>query len=157
MAGWSEFRDQGKLADEERVRKLGLLVVDDETEIVASLRDVFQRTFDIYHSSSSPDALELFKEHGPKIILSDQRMPDLSGLELLRKIKEINPDTVRILVTGYSDINVVVAALNEGLVWKYVAKPWVHEELRKIVVEGARWYLKEHNLDEKQFGSFLGF
>jgi response regulator RpfG family c-di-GMP phosphodiesterase len=84
-------------------------------------------------------------------VVTDQRMPEMSGLELLRHIKEIDPSTVRILVTGYSDINVVIQALNEGLVWRYVTKPWDHGELRALVMAGARAYLKEHGLDAQAF------
>lgn len=157
--GWSQFKETGKLPQDEKMRRLGLLVVDDESEIVVSLQEVFQKSFEIFHTSSAREALDLFRAHSPKIIITDQRMPGMSGIELLGKIKEINPDTVRILVTGYSDIEVVIKALNEGLAWKYVAKPWVHADLRKLVLDGAQRYLKEHGIDEKQysFHSFLGF
>ena len=157
VAGWNEFRKQGKLPEDEKIRKLGLLVVDDESEIVESLSEVFSSFFEIYHSTSAAQALEMFKEHAPKIVLSDQRMPEMTGIELMRKIKEINPSTRRVLITGYSDINVVVDALNDGLLWKYVAKPWNHEELRKLVLTGARQYLREEGLDEEEYGFNRGF
>jgi response regulator RpfG family c-di-GMP phosphodiesterase len=149
--GWKEFRREGKLPADEQLRKLGLLVVDDESEIVEALRDVFREHFEIHRATSAQEALALFKEHGPKVVVTDQRMPEMSGLELLRHIKEIDPSTVRILVTGYSDINVVIQALNEGLVWRYVTKPWDHGELRALVMAGARAYLKEHGLDAQAF------
>lgn len=157
-SGWKTFRAQGTVPRAEQLRKLGLLIVDDERGIVDSLTEVFGATFDIHHSTSAAEALELFKEHTPKLVISDQRMPEMTGLELVRRIKEIQPSTVCILVTGYSDINVVVEALNEGLLWKYVAKPWDHEELRKLVMEGARRYLDDAGLDARGFGlqAFLG-
>ena len=158
VASWQQFRKDGKLqTEDDKIRKLGLLVVDDESEIVQSLREVFAQHFEIYHSTSAEQALELFREHTPKIVLSDQRMPEMTGIELLRKIKEIHPSTRRILITGYSDINVVVDALNEGLLWKYVAKPWNHDELRKLVLLGAREYLREEGLDERAYGFTTGF
>lgn len=150
--GWKTFREQGKVPQADELRKLGLLIVDDERGIVDSLREVFGGTFDIQHSTSSAQALELFKQHTPKLVLSDQRMPDMTGLELIRRLKDIQPDTVCILVTGYSDINVVVDALNEGLLWKYVAKPWDHDKLRGLVLEGARKYVKEAGLDARSYG-----
>lgn len=157
VSSWKEFRKQGKLPEDEQIRKLGLLVVDDESEIVESLKEVFSSHFEIYHSTSAEKALEMFKEHAPKIVLSDQRMPEMTGIELLRKIKEINPSTRRILITGYSDINVVIDALNDGLLWKYVAKPWDHDELRKLVLKGARQYLQDEGLDEQEYGFNPGF
>lgn len=158
VSSWNEFKKSGgKLPEDDKIHKLGLLVVDDESEIVESLREVFSRHFEIYHSTSASEALELFKKHAPKIILSDQRMPEMSGIELMRAIKEINPSTRRILITGYSDINIVVDALNEGLLWKYVAKPWNHEELRQLVLTGARQYLREEGLDEEEYGFRSGF
>lgn len=157
-SGWKTFRADGSLPRSEQLRKLGLLIVDDERDIVDSLTEVFGEAFDIHHSTSATEALELFKEHTPKLVISDQRMPNMTGLELVRRIKDIQPSTICILVTGYSDINVVVEALNEGLLWKYVAKPWDHDALRALVMEGARLYLEEAGLDERGFGirSFLG-
>ena len=150
--GWKAFRAEGKIPQTEQIRKLGLLIVDDERGVVDSLREVFGSSFDIHHSTSATEALELFKSHTPKLVISDQRMPGMTGLELLRRIKDIQPDTLCILVTGYSDINVVVDALNEGLLWKYVAKPWDHDKLRDLVLDAARKYIKDNGLEEKSFG-----
>jgi response regulator RpfG family c-di-GMP phosphodiesterase len=144
---WRDFRKTGSVDTGEKLRKLGLLVVDDEEQIVASLRDVFASSFDIYSANSPEEGLRLFRELQPKIVLCDQRMPSMTGIELLRLIKDINPDTVRILVTGHSDIDVVVTALNEGLVWKYVSKPWSHDDLKKIVMQGAGEYLRKTGED----------
>ncbi len=153
---WKDFDKQGARGEEQEIRKLGLLVVDDEKEIVDTLREVFAKHFDLHHATSAKAALDAFREHGPKIVITDQRMPEMTGLELLRKIKEIDPSTVRILVTGYSDLGTVVQALNEGLVWQYVAKPWNHEELRALVLKGARRYLHESGADRSKYPGLLG-
>jgi DNA-binding NtrC family response regulator len=156
---WKEFEKQGagsREAQEEQIRKLGLLVVDDEKEIVETLREVFAKHFDIHHATSAKAALEAFRTHGPKIVITDQRMPEMTGLELLRQIKDIDPSTVRILITGYSDLQTVVQALNEGLVWQYVAKPWNLEELRALVLRGARRYLQEAGVDPTTYPGLLG-
>lgn len=156
---WKDFEKKasgGGASQEERIRTLGLLVVDDEQEIVDALREVFAKHFDIHHATSAAAALEAFKAHGPKIVITDQRMPELTGLDLLRRIKEIDPSTVRILITGYSDIHTVVQALNEGLVWQYVAKPWNHDELRALVLRGARRYLEESGGPLGQYRGLLG-
>lgn len=155
--GWKEFRKTGKLTEEENIKKLGLLVVDDEAEIVESLRETFSRHFDIYHATSAPDALEQFKEHTPRLVISDQRMPEMTGIELLAKIKNIEPNTVRILLTGYSDINVVVDALNKDLLWKYVAKPWDYDKLKDMLLDAARHCIKEDNANAEDYGFSAGF
>ncbi|MCC6552213.1 MAG: response regulator [Polyangiaceae bacterium] len=155
--GWKEFRKTGKLTEEENIKKLGLLVVDDEAEIVASLRETFSRHFDIYHATSASDALEMFKQHQPRLVISDQRMPEMTGIELLSRIKNINPSTVRILLTGYSDINVVIEALNDDLLWKYVAKPWDYEKLKAMLLEAARRCIKEDGASAEEYGFNAGF
>lgn len=158
-SSWKKFQEEGTLSHDEKLKKLGLLIVDDESEIVNSLGEMFGEHFDLHRCESGKEALEIFKEHGPKVILSDQRMPEMSGLELLQEIKEIDPSTVRILVTGYSDINVVIQALNEGLIWKYVTKPWDHQDFRELVLQSARHYLKEHgeSADRYALKGFMGF
>ncbi len=155
MSSWREFRKTGSAGTPDRTRKLGLLVVDDEEAIVGALVDVFCEDFEIYRATSALEALRVFREHQPRVVLTDQRMPDMCGIELLRQVREINPDTVCMLLTGYSDINVVITALNEGLVWKYIPKPWDHDTLRKMVLEGAQEYLRRSGEAIPSF-SFLG-
>lgn len=156
MSSWKEFQKTGATSSSEKTKNLGLLVVDDESGIVKAISDVFEDAFVLYPATSAADALRLFREHQPRIVISDQRMPDMTGIELFRQIREINPDTVCILVTGYSDISVVITALNEGLVWKYVTKPWEHEALRQMVAEAAREWLRRAGEDEKTINNFLG-
>jgi serine/threonine-protein kinase len=146
-AGWKDFKGEGRVAAKDELRTLGLLIVDDEKEIVTSLKEMFRSAFDIYPAHSAAEALELFKHHGPKLVLTDQRMPTTDGLDLLRQLKEIDPTIICLLVTGYSDISVVIDALNEGLVWKYISKPWDHDELRDLVVSAGRQYLRDQGLD----------
>ena len=151
MPSWKEYKETGRLGQEERLRRLGLLVVDDEDRIVASLAETFAEVFELYPTANSLEGLELFKRHRPALILSDQRMPGRTGIELFSKIKEIDPSTVRILLTGYSDINVVISALNQGLCWKYVTKPWDHDELVSLLRKGARTYLEQAGENAAQF------
>lgn len=156
MSSWKESRKAAAANASDKIKNLGLLVVDDEAEIVKAIGDVFEDAFVLYPARSSAQALQLFRDHQPRIVISDQRMPDMTGIDLFRQIREINPDTICILVTGYSDINVVITALNEGLVWKYVTKPWDHDALRTMVAEAAREALRRAGEDEKTFPSFLG-
>ena len=86
---------------------------------------------------------QIFRDNEIHLVLSDQRMPEMTGVELFGKLKEINPTPVRILITGYSDINVVIRGLNEGLMWQYVTKPWDTEDLKALLRRAARHYQKE--------------
>jgi len=147
--GWKDFKQTGKIQGrDDKIAGLGLLIVDDERDIVDSLAESFRGIMTVYPAYSADEAIRLFKENDIHVVVSDQRMPDMTGVELFAKIKAINPMPIRILLTGYSDINVVIKGLNDGLMWKYVTKPWDPEELRKLVIEGAKLYLKESGHEE---------
>jgi two-component system response regulator HupR/HoxA len=154
--GWKDFRQSGKLSGRDKVATLGLLIVDDERDIVDSLTESFRGVMTVYPAYSADEALRIFREKDIHVVLSDQRMPDMTGVELFGKVKAINPMPIRILLTGYSDINVVIKGLNEGLMWKYVTKPWDPEDLKNIVLQGAKQYLKDSGQDEMQY-RLMGF
>jgi response regulator RpfG family c-di-GMP phosphodiesterase len=148
--GWKTFKKTGQVQADSKLTSLGLLIVDDERSIVSTLEESFRGLFRIHTAISGQDALKLFKEHDIHLIVSDQRMPEMTGIELFAKVKEINPTTIRILLTGYADINAVIRGVNEGLIWKYVTKPWNAEDLKALVREGARKY-KDAGLDVPSF------
>lgn len=154
--GWKDFRQTGKLSGRDKVATLGLLIVDDERDIVDSLTESFRGVMTVYPAYSAEEALRFFREKDIHVVLSDQRMPDMTGVELFAKVKAINPLPIRILLTGYSDINVVIKGLNEGLMWKYVTKPWDPEDLKNIVIQGAKQYLKDSGQDELTY-RLMGF
>lgn len=157
MSDWKKFKETGEIQKNDRPKNLGLLIVDDEEQIVTTLRETFTPHFQIYSTNQPDRALELFREHRPQIILSDQRMPTMSGTELFGKIKEIDPSTVRILITGYSDINIVIDALNRELCWKYITKPWDIQALRDIVLKAGRHFLDSAGAQRSLFNQgFLG-
>ncbi|HRI06657.1 MAG TPA: response regulator [Nannocystaceae bacterium] len=149
--GWKDFKKTGQVQADSKLSSLGLLIVDDEKSIVTTLEESFRGLFKIYTATSGPDALKIFKDNDIHLIVSDQRMPDMTGIELFSRIKEINPNTIRILLTGYADINAVIRGVNEGLLWKYVTKPWNAEDLKALVREGARKYYKDAGLDAPSF------
>lgn len=149
--GWKNFKKTGQVQADSKLTSLGLLIVDDERSIVSTLEESFRGLFRIHTATSGQDALKLFKEHDIHLIVSDQRMPEMTGIELFAKVKEINPTTIRILLTGYADINAVIRGVNEGLIWKYVTKPWNAEDLKALVREGARKYYKDAGLDVPSF------
>ena len=154
--GWKDFRQSGKLQGRDQVATLGLLIVDDERDIVDSLTESFRGVMTVYPAYSAEEALRIFRDKEIHVVLSDQRMPDMTGVELFAKVKAINPMPIRILLTGYSDINVVIKGLNEGLMWKYVTKPWDPDDLKNIVIQGAKQYLKDSGQDELQY-RLMGF
>ena len=114
---------------------IDILFVDDEKNVLQSLKRL---CIDDYHSvllaNSGEEALEILNNN-PNIglIVSDQRMPAMTGSEFLEKAKEMLPDAVRILLTGYSDINAVADAINRGGAYRYITKPWNDEELLQII------------------------
>src|SRR5207249_933664 len=104
--------------------KHSVLLVDDEPEILFSLRGLLRREFELFTAESGPQALELLKSHATHVIMSDQRMPGMTGIELLRQTRLHYPAAIRIVFTGYADIKAVIDAINEGHVYHYLTKPW---------------------------------
>lgn len=111
-----------------------LLLLDDEPNILAALRRTLRREGWQVHATGSPqEALDILAVHPVGVVVSDQRMPQMTGTEFLRQVRRQYPETVRILLSGYSEIGAVTAAVNEGAVWKYLSKPWDDEALREQV------------------------
>jgi diguanylate cyclase (GGDEF)-like protein/PAS domain S-box-containing protein len=107
-----------------------LLLVDDEQNILNALRRLLRREgYQILTANGGAEALELLALHRVQVIVSDQRMPEMSGVEFMSKVKELYPETVRITLSGYSDISAVTDAINKGAIWKYLTKPWDDETL----------------------------
>jgi len=111
-----------------------LLVVDDEPNILSALRRLLRReNYRVLTASSGAEALEILAKEPVRVIVSDQRMPEMSGIELLSRVKGLYPDTVRIILSGYSELRTVTDAINEGAVWKYLTKPWDDESIKEEI------------------------
>ncbi len=117
-----------------------LLVVDDEKEIVAALRRQFRRDYDVLVAYSAEEGYAQMREREVQVILSDQCMPGMSGSEFFAKVEGEFPDAVRLMLTGYADIGAVIAAINEGRVFRYITKPWNPAELAAIVASAFERY-----------------
>ena len=117
-----------------------ILFVDDETANLRLLERLFRNEYDVYSAASGADGLELLSLHDFALIVSDQRMPAMTGLEFLKRAADIRPQTVRIMITGYTDANALVDALNSGVVYKYVAKPWINEDFQQNVKRALQHY-----------------
>src|SRR5215213_9192606 len=112
-----------------------LLVVDDEPEVLRSLHDLLRMDYHVITCGRGADAVRVLVESPEEIhvVMSDQRMPEMTGVELLHRAKELRPDATRLLFTAYADIRAVVDAINQGSVFRYIAKPWDPEELEVVI------------------------
>jgi signal transduction histidine kinase len=117
-----------------------LLIVDDEVDVLESLRHQFHRAYRVLTCPNGAEAIELLASNDVEVILSDQRMPGMSGDVLLKKARELKPDTIRMLFTGYADIQAVINAVNEGHIFRYILKPWDTAELEGIIKQGIEQY-----------------
>ena len=117
-----------------------LLVVDDELGVVESVYDLFRLDYDVYKAISAEQALQVMQENEIHVVMTDQRMPFMSGVELLATIKGKHPDAIRLLFTGFADIHAVIEAINQGSVFRYIVKPWDPEELRSVVRQAGEQY-----------------
>lgn len=117
-----------------------LLIVDDEKEILRSLTLTFTENYEVFTASSGAEALEIIKQQDIALIITDQRMPQMTGVELLEKVIQINPRIIRIILTGYTDTAALIQAINQGHIYQYITKPWERQELRLIVQRALETY-----------------
>lgn len=127
-------------------KKTTLLIVDDQQEILNSLQRLFKLHYHVLTAASGQEALEILQEQEIAVILSDQRMPGMDGVSFLRAAMELQPEAVRLLITGYADIEATVDAVNEAKIYQYISKPFEPDDLKKIVDNAAeRFRLMRHN------------
>jgi serine/threonine-protein kinase len=119
------------------VRKACMLVIDDEERILTALKSRFRSRYHVFTTADGNKALDFMRKYPMHVIVSDQRMPVMAGVELLRQSREISPRSVRILLTGYSDLAAMVGSINDGEVYRFVSKPWDNTELQTIVAEAV--------------------
>lgn len=112
--------------------KQTLLCVDDESMILDLLEITFGGQYNVLTAHSAKDALDIMNDD-VAVVICDQRMPKMSGWELLKIIKEKYPDAVRVIITGYSDMNALIAAVNAGEIYRYVHKPWETRDITEVV------------------------
>lgn len=132
-------------------RKNTVLLVDDEPNILSSMRRCLRRDgYEILTAGSGEEALELLANHPVMVILCDQRMPGMTGTEFLSRVKVMHPHTVRMILSGYSDLNSITEAINKGEIYRYHTKPWDDNELRKAIQDAISHY---NQLASDQFNS----
>jgi response regulator RpfG family c-di-GMP phosphodiesterase len=126
-----------------------LLVVDDERDVCDSVHDLLRREFRVLKAHSGQEAFRLLQEEEIHLIMTDQRMPQITGVEFLTKVKARNPHAIRMLFTGYADLEAVIAAINQGHVFQFLKKPWQPEDLQTAVRQAAAEYDRLINVAEE--------
>lgn len=120
--------------------KIRILYVDDEENNLQAFKATFRRNYEIYLALSAREAREILQNHDVQIIITDQRMPDETGVDFLASIIPSNPDPIRILLTGYTDIQAVIDAINKGQVYHYLTKPWEEEYMKNVISNAFEVY-----------------
>ncbi len=126
---------------EKTMEKNKILFVDDEPNVLNAYRRQFRKVFTIATAPGGPEGLALLKEEGPfAVVVSDLKMPGMSGIQFLTKVKEQSPDTVRMMLTGYADLQTAIEAVNEGNIFRFLTKPCPPDKLAAAIKEGLRQY-----------------
>ena len=121
-------------------KKHCLLIVDDEPNVCDSVHDLLRREFRVLKAHSAQEGCRIMQEEEVHIVMSDQRMPQITGVELLAKVKSRYPQAVRMLFTGFADLESIIAAINQGHIYGFLKKPWQPEELEAAVRQAAAEY-----------------
>ncbi|MCW3122795.1 MAG: hupR [Flavipsychrobacter sp.] len=133
--------------------KINILYVDDELNNLVSFKAVFRMKYNIHTAISGEEAINILRTKEVNIIITDQRMPQMTGVEFLESILDEFPDPIRILLTGYADMNAVIDAINKGKIFHYLTKPWNEEELDITITRAFDVY--KQKMDEKEMAGKL--
>lgn len=123
-------------------QKVNILYVDDEANNLVSFKATFRIKYNVYTAISGDEAMKVLSEKDIRIIITDQRMPGMTGVEFLEKVIEKYPDPMRLLLTGYADLNAVIDAVNKGKIYHYLSKPWNEKELEETIGKALDVYNK---------------
>lgn len=129
-------------------KKITILYVDDEEHNLLSFKATFRMKYTILTAISADEAIKVMEAKPVEIIFTDQRMPNITGIEFLEKILDKYPDPMRILLTGYADMNAVIDAVNKGKIFHYLSKPWNEEEVDITIQRAYDVYLKKQEIRE---------
>lgn len=128
------------------MEKIVILYVDDEEHNLFSFKATFRMKYQVYTAISGDEAMEILKKKPINIIITDQRMPNMTGVEFLEEVLKVYPDPMRILLTGYADMGAVVDAVNRGKIFHYLTKPWNEEELDKTITDAFSLYTEKQKI-----------
>lgn len=115
--------------------KGNLLIIDDEIEILNTLKRIFYKDYELHITQSPKAALSIMEKSDIQVVLCDERMPEMKGTDFFRKIKDLYPNTIRVLITGYAELSDVIISINEGTIFRYITKPWNIPNLKNSIKE----------------------
>lgn len=115
-----------------------ILIVDDEPDVLFSLTGLLRRDFNVHTAKSGAEALEILRENCVHVVMTDQRMPSMTGVELMQRVRNEHPEAIRIVFTGYADTRAIVDAINKGELYRYITKPWDPDDLIEVLRRAAR-------------------
>tara|TARA_B100000508_G_scaffold141096_1_gene146886 strand:- start:123543 stop:124004 length:462 start_codon:yes stop_codon:yes gene_type:complete len=128
------------------MKKANVLYVDDETTNLTAFKAAFRRSFNVFIAETARKGFEILEKEEIHVVLTDQRMPEITGVEFLKEVIQKYPKPIRILITGYTDAEVIKKAINEGHIYKYIDKPWDNDDLKNIIDKVFEVYcLREEN------------
>ncbi len=133
--------------EEKEEKKMVILYVDDEENNLVSFKANFRLKYKVLTATGGDEALKVMRDNLVHIIITDQRMPNMTGVEFLEKVIEEFPDPVRILLTGYADMTAVIDAVNKGKIFHYLTKPWNEEELDKTILRAFEIYKEKKEIE----------
>jgi len=128
--------------------KISILYVDDEENNLISFKATFRLKYKVFTAISGSDAIKILEENLIHVIITDQRMPNMTGVEFLEKVIDKFADPIRILLTGFTDMNAVVDAINKGKIFHYLTKPWNEEELDKTIERAFDIYMEKEKIKQ---------
>lgn len=141
------------------LKNFNVLLVDDESDNLDAFRFNFRKSFSIITAGSGKEALEILEKQEIAVIVTDQRMPEMTGLDLLTKVRDLAPDTIGCILTAYTEVDVLIEAINLGKIYRYIAKPWDSHEMRGILAQTIERYalVKENRKLQEQLTQYTGY
>ena len=129
-------------------KKIKVLYIDDEINNLTAFKANFRKLYDVYIAESAAEGRKILESEEIEIVLTDQRMPEITGVEFLESIIPDFPNPIRILLTGYTDMQALIDAVNKGQIYRYINKPWDEEELKMFINQAFELYtLRKENAD----------
>lgn len=125
--------------------QFSILYVDDERQNLISFKATFRREYKIYTALSGEEGMEILRDHDIQLIITDQRMPGMTGVQFLEKTIPEFPDCIRIVLTGFSDMDAIIDVINSGQIFRYITKPWDENELRMTIENARQFYNLQQN------------
>jgi response regulator RpfG family c-di-GMP phosphodiesterase len=121
--------------------KSNIIIVDDTREVLASFkRELRKEPYNVFYAGGGAEALEILSENPCKLIISDIKMPGMDGFELLARVQELYPETIRVVLSGHSDVKLILNLVNKGGIYRYLTKPWEMEDIKTIIGQCIELY-----------------